>query len=84
MMRHPYRKLVQMELISLLFACIIGFSALVAGYIIIVFLSIYLVVLSLFCDAMILMYTRHSVEGGKQAVRGAMLLVFTTYFIFQL
>ncbi|WP_087973675.1 hypothetical protein [Oceanobacillus rekensis] len=83
-MRHPYRKLIQMELISLLFAMLIGFSALIAGYIIIIFLSIYLVVLSLFCDAMLLLYTRHPAEAGKQAIRGIMLLLFTTYFIFRL
>ncbi|WP_067728438.1 hypothetical protein [Oceanobacillus damuensis] len=83
-MRHPYRKLIQMEFISLLFALLIGFSALITGYIIILFLSIYLIVLSLVCDAMILLYTRHPVEAGKQAVRGIMLFLFTTYFIFQL
>lgn len=83
-MRHPYRKIVQMEFISLLFAFLIGFSALIAGYMILLFLSIYLIVLSLVCDAMILMYTRHPVEAGKQAVRSAMLFIFTTYFIFRL
>ena len=83
-MRHPYRKLIQMEFVSLLFALLIGFSALIAGYIIIIFLSIYLVSFSLFCDAMLLMYKRHPAEAGKQAVRGIMLLLFTTYFIFRL
>jgi hypothetical protein len=83
-MRHPYRKLIQMELISLLFALLIGFSALITGYILIIFLSIYLVVLSLFCDAMLLLHTRHPAEAGKQAIRCVMLFLFTTYFIFQL
>lgn len=83
-MRHPYRKLIQMEFVSLLFALLIGFSALIAGYIIIIFLSIYLIVLSLICDALLLMYSRHPAEAGKQAIRGIMLFLFTTYFIFQL
>ncbi|WP_010648440.1 hypothetical protein [Oceanobacillus massiliensis] len=83
-MRHPYRKLVQMELFLLLFAFLAGIAALIAGYIIILFLSIYLIVFSLICDAMILLNTRHPAEAGKQAIRAVMLFLFMTYLLFRL
>ncbi|MBP2076268.1 hypothetical protein [Oceanobacillus polygoni] len=83
-MRHPYRKFIQIELISLFLALLFGLAALVLGYFIILFLAFYFIVLSILCDAMILLQTRHSVEAGKQVMRGIILFLFTTYLLFQL
>lgn len=83
-MRHPYNKFVQMELIALLFAFIIGITALIVGYTFILFLSIYLIIFSLICDAMVLFNTRHTAEAAKQAARAAVLFLVATALLFQL
>jgi len=73
-----------MELIALLSAFIIGITALVVGYTAILFLSIYLLIFSLVCDAMVLFNTRHTIEAGKQAVRAAVLFLLVTFLLFHL
>ena len=83
-MRHPYRKFIQMELITLFLALIFGLAALVLGYLIILFLAFYIIVQSIICDAMILLQTRHTAEAGKQVLRGIILFLFTTYLLFHL
>lgn len=82
-MRHPYEKFIRIELIAILIAILIGVIVLIKGYLILVFVCLYLLVLSLLAEAMIAWSTHQKFQSGKQLVRAAIIFILATYMIFQ-
>ncbi|RDW22306.1 hypothetical protein CWR48_00945 [Oceanobacillus arenosus] len=83
-MRHPYEKFARIELISLVIVILFGLIALIQGFLILIFFSLYLIALSLVCDALLHLYFRNSQQAGKQILRAVMLFIFATYLLFAL
>ncbi|BAC14982.1 hypothetical protein ACFQ4N_13220 [Oceanobacillus iheyensis] len=83
-MRHPYQKFIQMEVIGLVLSFLCGITALITGWIILLFVAVYLLVVSIVCDAIILMQTRRQSEAMKQAIRAFVLFLLITSMFFQL
>lgn len=83
-MRHPYQKFIQMEVIGLVLSFLSGITALITGWVILLFFAVYLLVLSIVCDAIILMQTRRQSEAMKQAIRAFILFLLITSMFFQL
>ncbi|GLO67712.1 hypothetical protein M3E13_02355 [Oceanobacillus kimchii] len=83
-MRHPYQKFIQMEVIGLVLSFLSGITALITGWVILLFFAVYLLVLSIVCDAIILMQTRRQSEAMKQAIRAFVLFLLITSMFFQL
>ncbi|MCG1030309.1 hypothetical protein J5S49_18650 [Virgibacillus halodenitrificans] len=83
-MRHPYTRLIRLEIISIICALIIGTLALIKGFITLIFLCVYLISLSLIVDALIHIHTNQAPLAAKQVLRAILLFIFTTYFIFKL
>lgn len=83
-MRHPYEKFARIELISLVIVILFGLIALIQGFLVLIFLCLYLISLSLVCDALLNLYLRNPHQAGKQIIRAAMLFIFATYLIFLL
>lgn len=80
-MDHPYLKLIRIEILSLLFGSFLGLFAIVQNYRILLFFSLYLIVISLICNALIASYMSKKAEVLKQLIRAILLFVITTYFI---
>ena len=83
-MRHPYEKFIKMELIFILCAVLFGLVALIQGYIFLVLMSMILITISLFFDALIHWYSHRSADAGKQILRAVLLLCFIIFLIFHL
>ncbi|MFS0750253.1 hypothetical protein [Oceanobacillus sp. 1P07AA] len=83
-MRHPYQKFIQMEVIGLVLSFLSGITALITGWVILLFFAVYLLVLSIVCDAIILMQTRRQSEAMKQGIRAFILFLLITSMFFQL
>ncbi|WP_164667535.1 hypothetical protein [Virgibacillus doumboii] len=83
-MRHPYEKFIRLELLTLGLVVVTGLIAIFQGYLIIMFFSLYLLSISIFCEALIALNTPHSTEGVKQFAKAVMLLLITTVLLFQL
>lgn len=83
-MRHPFRKLIHIELLSLAAAFAIGIAALLTGFLTLLFFSLYLVMISLAAHGLVLLQTRQPAEAGKQFFRCTLLFLFITYLIFRL
>lgn len=83
-MRHPYEKFIRLELITLVLVVIIGLISVFQGILIIMLFSLYLLAISIFCEALIAMNTHNTAEGAKQFVKAAMLMLVTTILLFQL
>lgn len=82
-MRHPYEKVIRIELISMISAVLIGIIALIKGYIIFIFICFFLITLSLFAEAIILWFTYQKVQSGKQLIRAFMILILAVYIAFK-
>ncbi|GAB3048151.1 hypothetical protein [Virgibacillus ainsalahensis] len=83
-MRHPYEKFMRIELIAIACVVLFGVIALIQGFLIFILLCFYLLALSIFCDAMILLYLHNPPQAGKQFLRAVMVFIFTTYLFFHL
>lgn len=84
-LRHPYEKIMQLELLTLGASVLIGLIALIQASVFFIILSFYFIVLSLACDVFSHNYTSHRQQQGlKQAVRAGMLFFLTTVLIFLL
>ncbi|OZU88485.1 hypothetical protein CIL03_12635 [Virgibacillus indicus] len=81
-MRHPYGKFIRVEVISLVCLIFIGLIALIQGYLLLIYFSLYLLAIGLITDAMIEWYSHQTAKAGKQVIRAVMLFLFTTYLIF--
>lgn len=82
-MRHPYEKVIRIELISMISAVLIGIIALIKGYIIFIFICFFLITLSLLAEAIILWFTYQKVQSGKQLIRAFMILILAVYIAFK-
>src|SRR5699024_1133474 len=80
--KHPYGKLIHIDLISIVSVILIGIFAFIQGYILIIFLCFYLLTLSLFCDALIKWYTNQKNSALLQFLRATMLFLLSTYLVF--
>ena len=83
-MRHPYEKFIHIEMMALLSVIIIGLIALIQGYLILIYLCLYLIALSLVCDALVHWYTNQTTHSVKQILRAILIFVITTYLLFSL
>ncbi|RKQ31531.1 hypothetical protein [Oceanobacillus halophilus] len=84
-MRHPMEKITLIELISLGIVVIVGLFSMIQGYLVLLFLTLYVFSLSLMCDALIQWNTTgNTLDAGKQALRSLIIFIFTTYLFFQL
>ncbi|PAV31414.1 hypothetical protein CIL05_01805 [Virgibacillus profundi] len=83
-MRHPFEKFIRLELLSIVCVILFGLIALIQGYLLLIFLSLYLLAIGLLCNAMIEWYTHQSASAGKQVLRAIMIFLFTTYLMFLL
>lgn len=83
-MRHPYEKFVRLELITLILAIVAGIFVLIKGFIFLAIFVIYLIACGLFCEAMIELHTHNKNKAFKHSLQALLLLVFTTYIVFQL
>ena len=82
-MRHPYDKIMRLEMIALGLSIVTGILALIQASLLFIILCFYFSVLSLACDAFSHLYTSHrQVQGLKQAIRAAILFIVSTALIF--
>lgn len=82
-MRHPAEKFNQIELISLITAIFSGFLAIIQGYLLLLFLSLYFISLSIAANALVEWTTYQKLSAGKQLARAALLFILTTYLLFK-
>src|SRR5699024_4144062 len=80
-MRRSYEKIIFLEHISLTVAIVIGFIALVKSFYILVYLSFYILSLSIACNAIFFWNTYRKTNAIKQLLREAILLLLTTYLL---
>lgn len=83
-MRHPYEKIIRIELVSMASAVLIGIVAFIQGYLILIFLCFFLIILSLLAEAITLWFTYQKIQSGKQLIRAFIILMLTVYLIFKL
>ncbi|MCM3741693.1 hypothetical protein M3210_15675 [Oceanobacillus luteolus] len=84
-MRHTYERILQLELITLGLSIVLGFISLFNGSLFFLFFSLYMLALSLACDAYSHQFTTYrNMQGIKQLVRAALIVILTTIFIFHL
>lgn len=83
--KQTYEKIMQLELLSLGLSIILGFIALFQASIYFIFISFYLLAISLACDAYSHQYTTHrQLQGKKQLARAVVLILLATSLLFQL
>ncbi|WP_068673879.1 hypothetical protein [Oceanobacillus sp. Castelsardo] len=83
-MRSPLEKFTLIEILSIGIAAVVGLFAMIQGYLILLFLTFYLIAISLICEAFIFLQRRDTAHAGKQLVRAICILIFITYTIFQI
>ncbi|GEM_PF-6676857 len=85
-MRHSYEKIIQLELIALGLSILIGIIALIQASVLFITLAIYLIIVSLACDAFIHNFTalaaNRQLQSLKQAIRAGILFLLATALIF--
>lgn len=84
-MRHPYEKILRLELFTLGLSILTGFIALFQASVFLIVISFYLLAISLACDAFIHLYFhmyQREMQGMKQIIRGAVLFLLSTVLIF--
>lgn len=83
-MRHPYEKFIRIELFSIGFAVFLGVFAFIQGYMILMFVSFYLISISLIAEAMVAWSTFHKQQAIKSVCRALLIFLLVTYLFFQL
>lgn len=81
-MRHSYQNIILIELGTLGGATVIGLIAIIKKSFLFVYLSLYILSVSLACDAIVLWYTYRQQEAIKQLLRAMLLFLFTTFVLF--
>lgn len=79
MMRHPYEKLIKIEIATILLAILIGMLAIIKGVLTLVFISLLLLTLSLLAEALSALSTHQRFQGIKQLIRSAIIFILTIY-----
>ena len=83
-MRHPHEKFIVTEIVSIVSAVFIGIIGFIKGYHFLIFIALYLIALSLFCDVFIKWSTHNKTQAIKQFTRAITILFITTYLLFKL
>lgn len=83
-MRHPYEKFIRIELVSMILAVLMGIIVLMKGFLILIFMCFFLIIISLLTDAILLWVTYQKIQSGKQLFRAIIMLILTIYLIFKL
>lgn len=83
-MRHPYERLIRIEITSISLAAFIGLFAFIQSYTLLIFLSVYLLALSLVCGALIDWSTHQKTQAIKQFLRAIVLFILTTYLLIKI
>ncbi|MDY0409532.1 hypothetical protein ACFFIS_01940 [Virgibacillus soli] len=83
-MKHPYEKYIQIELITLVLACLLGIAALFRGSLWLLVLCLLLMTISLVCDGFIFLHSRRAPHAGKQFSRALLLLFLIAYLLIRI
>lgn len=83
-MRHPYEKFIRMELLALVSVIFLGLIAFIKSWVFLVFISLFLLALSITFDALVQWHTYQKASAGKQLIRGLMIIFLTIYLLFKL
>lgn len=83
-MRHPYEKIIRIELFSIGFAVLFGIFAFIQGYTILMFVCFYLISISLVAEAMVAWLTYHKEQAIKSIIRAILIFMMSTYLFWQL
>ena len=84
-MRHPYEKIMRLELIAIGLSILTGIIALFQASVLFILLAIYLIIISLACDAFTHNFTTYrQLQSLKQAIRAGILFLLATALIFLL
>lgn len=82
-MRRPVDKFLQVEALTLVFACLICLFALIKGFYLFVSLALYFIVVSLICEAIAKWKFIQKIDAGKQLARAVVIFILATYLLFQ-
>lgn len=83
-MKHPLEKLIKLEIISMIIAIIATIFVLVKGYTILLFLSLFLLSLSMLFDSFVFWSKHDKTNAIKHSVKGIILLSLTMYLTLML
>lgn len=81
-MRHPYEKLMRIEIIGIISALLLGIFSWATGWFLFFFIACYLLILSMLCNCLILLHIRRQTDALKQMIRAALLFLFITSLYF--
>lgn len=84
LMKHPQEKFLFIEISLIVMGLIIGIVAIAKSLVILGFLALYLIILSLFCEAFIQLSIQQKTAGSKQLIKAIILFALITYLILQL
>ncbi|WP_404455834.1 hypothetical protein [Oceanobacillus kapialis] len=80
-MRHPFEKIIRIELLTIVLALIIGLISIIQGYLLLATCSIYLIAISFTCTALLDWKTNQTAQGAKHAARALLLFLLATYLL---
>lgn len=81
---HPNDKLIQIELLSLILAIVIGTIAFIKGVFILIIAALFLIFCSLLSNALLLWHTFQHVNAYKQFARALAVFILTCWILFYL
>lgn len=81
-MRHPFEKIIRIEIFSLIAAGVITILIIFQGFISLMVVPMLLLSLSMIAEAVIHWHMNQKEQAIKQASRSIILFVLVTYFIF--
>ncbi|HEY4601766.1 MAG TPA: hypothetical protein VIG73_10910 [Cerasibacillus sp.] len=82
-MRHPFERLMLWEMVSLGLAFLFGFIALIRGSFSFMIMTLFLLIISLVCNGMLLLYTNRSPLALKQILRGVLVFIIIVILFIQ-
>lgn len=80
-MRHPYEKFMRIELFSIAIAVVLGMVAFIKSYTLLLFVSFYLIAISLIAEAIISWSTFHKEQAIKSMGRAILIFLLTSYLL---
>lgn len=83
-MKHPYQKIIQIEISSAVLGASIGIFAMIKGYYFLLLICFYFIAISFLCEAIVEWYLHNKSYAGKQLFRALILIVFITYLLLKL
>ena len=83
-MQHPSEKFIKIELASIVLAVFIFLFAIIQGYILGLFMALYFIAISIFCEGMVAFYMNNRISAAKQITRSLLLFFLTTFIFFRI